>query len=128
MFAPVMTRLYAYGVELEGSVAKSGCLAKCLRDLQRGVAAWVNSRDVNSAPGGDRARPVRRFKTLKTAYNTIKGFEVIRARRKGQAGPFALEGGIVGKAKLVERAFGLGRCALTVAAALLQDRRDNAES
>ena len=35
-------------------------------------------------------RPVRGFKTLKTAYATIKGFEVMRALRKGQAGNFAL--------------------------------------
>ena len=52
--------------------------------------------------------PVRGFKTLKTAYATIKGFEVMRALRKGQAGAFALEGGILGEAKLVERAFGVG--------------------
>ena len=35
-------------------------------------------------------RPVRGFKTPKTAYATIKGFEVMRALRKGQAGAFAL--------------------------------------
>ena len=29
-------------------------------------------------------RPVRGFKTMKTAYATIKGFEVVRALRKGQ--------------------------------------------
>ena len=28
-------------------------------------------------------RPVRGFKTLKTAYATIRGFEVMRALRKG---------------------------------------------
>ncbi len=33
-------------------------------------------------------RPVRGFKTLKTAYATIKGFEVMRALRKGQASAF----------------------------------------
>ena len=55
---------------------------------------------------------MRGFKTLKTAYATIKGFEVMRALRKGQAGMFALEGGIVGEARLVERAFGVGPCAL----------------
>ena len=71
---------------------------------------------------------VRGFKTLKTACATIKGFEVMRALRKGRAGPSALEGGIAGEAKLVERAFGLGPCALTVAVALLQDRLANAES
>lgn len=35
-------------------------------------------------------RPVRGFKTLKTAYATIMGFEVMRALRKGQAAIFNL--------------------------------------
>ena len=33
-------------------------------------------------------RPVRGFKPLKTAYATTKGFEVMRALRKGQASAF----------------------------------------
>ena len=65
-------------------------------------------------------RPVRGFKTLKTAYATITGFEVMRALRKGQAGIFALQGGIVGEVRIVERAFDLAPCALTEAVALLQ--------
>ena len=73
-------------------------------------------------------RPVRGFKTLKTAYATIKGFEALRARRKGQAGMFALQGGVVGEARIVERAFGLGPCALTEAMALLQDRLASPET
>ena len=40
--------------------------------------------------------PGRGFKTLKTAYATIKSLEVMRALRKGQARFFNLEGGIVG--------------------------------
>ena len=58
-------------------------------------------------------RPVRGFKTPKTAYATIKGFEVMRAVRKGQVGLFALQDGIVREARLVERAFGLRPCAQT---------------
>ena len=50
--------------------------------------------------------PVRGFKTLKTAYAMVKGFEVMRALRKGQARAFALQGGIIGEAGIVERAFG----------------------
>ena len=73
-------------------------------------------------------RPVRGFKTLKTAYATIKGFEVMRVLRKDQAGIFALQGGIVGEVRIVERAFDLGPCALTEAVALLQDCLANAES
>ena len=73
-------------------------------------------------------RPVRGFKTLKTAYATIKGFEVMRALRKDQVGIFALQGGIVGEVRIVERALDLGPCALTEAVALLQDCLANEES
>ena len=41
---------------------------------------------------------------------------------------FALQGGIVGEARIVERAFDLGPCARTEAMALLQDRLANAET
>ena len=37
-------------------------------------------------------RPVRGFKSMKTAYATIKGFEVMRALRKGQAAMFSIQG------------------------------------
>ena len=53
-------------------------------------------------------RPVRGFKTLKTAYATIKGFEVMRALRKGQASSFNITRDMRGEARLVERAFNLG--------------------
>ena len=62
------------------------------------------------------------------AYATIKGFEVMRALRKGQAGMFALQDGIVSEAGIVERAFGIGPCALTEVMAPLQDRPANAEA
>ena len=52
----------------------------------------------------------------------------MRALRKDQAGIFNFQGGIVGKARIVERAFGLGPCALIEAVALLQDRLADAES
>ena len=73
-------------------------------------------------------RPVRGFKTMKTAYATIKGFEVMRALRKGQAEMFALQGAIVGEARIVERAFGVGPCVLTEAMAWLQDRLASAQT
>ena len=60
-------------------------------------------------------RPVRGFKTLKTAYATIKGFEVMRALRKGQASAFNITNDIGGEARIVERAFGLGPSALAEA-------------
>ena len=59
---------------------------------------------------------------MKTAYATIKGFEVMRALRKGQAAIFNLTRDIVGEARLVERAFGLGPCALSEAVQLVGER------
>jgi len=65
-------------------------------------------------------RPVRGFKTLRTAYATIKGFEVMRAL--GQASAFNLTGDIRGEPRIVERAFGFGASALGEAAHLLNPR------
>src|SRR3546814_17156664 len=50
---------------------------------------------------------------ISTAYATIKGFEVMRALRKGQARPWCLQPGIRGEVRLEERAFGIGPTALT---------------
>ena len=59
---------------------------------------------------------------MPTAYATIKGFELMRALRKGQAGMFSIGGGIRGELRLVERAFGLGPCALSEAVASITGR------
>ena len=72
-------------------------------------------------------RPVRGFKTLKTAYATIKGFEVMRALRKGQALIYNLTRDICGKARIVERAFGLGASALAETVELI-DRTLNLQT
>jgi IS6 family transposase len=65
---------------------------------------------------------VRGFKTLKTAYATIAGFEVMSALRKGQAASFNLTRDIRGEARIVERAFGLGPSTLTETIALIKKR------
>ena len=67
-------------------------------------------------------RPVRGFKTLKTAYAAIKGFEVMRALRKGQASAFNVSGDIRGEARIVERAFRLGASALSEVVSVLTNR------
>jgi transposase-like protein len=54
-------------------------------------------------------RPVRGFKTMKTAYATIKGFEVMRALRKGQAAIFNITRDICGEARLRSRRLRIGR-------------------
>ncbi len=67
-------------------------------------------------------RPVRGFKTLKTAYATIMGFEVMRALRKGQAAIFNLTQDIRGEARIVERAFGIGASMLAEAVAVIGEQ------
>ena len=107
------------------AIAELKAEGKCPKDTRHRQVKYLNN--VVEADHGKLKlliRPVRGFKTMKTAYATIKGLEVMRA----QAGMFALQGGIVGEARIVERAFGLGPCALTEAMAWLQDRLSNAES
>ena len=102
---------------------------KCPRETRHRQVKYLNN--VVEADHGKLKlllRSVRGFNTLKTAYATIKGFEVMRALRKGQAGIFAVQRGIAGEARLVECAFGLGPCALTEVMALRQDRLACAES
>ena len=98
------------------------------RTRHRQVKYLKDAVEANHGKVKQLIEPVRGFKTLKTACATIKGFEVMRTLREGQAGAFALEGGIVGEAKLVDRAFGLGLCALSVAVTLLQNHLANAQS
>ena len=62
---------------------------KCPEDTEHRQVKYLNN--VVEADHGklkQLIRPVRGFKTPKTAYATIKGFEVMRALRKGQASSF----------------------------------------
>jgi len=96
---------------------------RCPADTQHRQVKYLNN--VIEADHGklkQLIRPVRGFKTLKTAYATIKGFEVMRALRKGQASAFNLTRDIRGEARIVERAFGLGASALAEAAQFLNER------
>jgi transposase-like protein len=60
-----------------------------------------------------RIKPTLGFKSMKTAYATIKGFELMHALRKGQAKLWMLSTGIREEVRLVERAFGLGPSVMT---------------
>ena len=93
---------------------------KCPKNTQHPQVKYLNN--IVEADHGKLKQlisAVRGFKSMKTAYATIKGFEVMRALRKGQAAIFNLTRDIVGEARLVERAFGLGPCALTEAVQLV---------
>lgn len=52
-------------------------------------------------------RPTLGFQSMKTAYATIKGFEVMRALKKGQGALFRFHPGVAGEVSLVNRNFGL---------------------
>jgi transposase-like protein len=71
-------------------------------------------------------KPVRGFKSMPTAYATIKGFEVMRALRKGQARAWCLQPGIRGEVRLIERAFGIGPSVMTEAMDVLNQHFANA--
>ena len=112
-----------------GALAELKAEGKCPMDTRHRQVKYLNN--VIEADHGklkQLIRPVRGFKTMKTAYATLKGFEVMRALRKGQSEMFALQGGIVGEARIVERAFGVGPCVLTEAMAWLQDRLASAQT
>ena len=86
---------------------------KCPKETEHRQVKYLNN--VVEADHGklkQLIRPVRGFKKLKTAYATIKGFEVMRALRKGQAAIFNLTRDMRGEARIVERAFGIGPCVL----------------
>jgi len=59
---------------------------------------------------------------MKTAYATIKGFDVMRALRKGQAATFNLTGDVRGEARIVERAFGFGAGMLAEVVTLIEEQ------
>jgi hypothetical protein len=50
---------------------------------------------------------VRGFKSMKTAYATIKGFEVMRMFRKRQMNTWIYAQGLTGEIRLIERQFGI---------------------
>jgi transposase-like protein len=96
---------------------------KCPEETEHRQVKYLN--DVLESDHGklkQLIRPVRGFKTLRTADATIKGFEVMRALRKGQAAAFNLTRDIRGEARLVERAFGLGPCVLAEAVRFVGER------
>ena len=52
-------------------------------------------------------KPTLGFKSMKTAYATIKGFELMRIFKKGQIDFWKLGQGLAGEIRLVERQFGI---------------------
>jgi hypothetical protein len=94
---------------------------KCPKELEhRQVNSLNNVVEADHGTLKQLIKPVRGFKTLKTAHATIKGFEIMRALRKGnQPAIFKLIGDVRGEARIVALAFGVGAKALTQVVAML---------
>jgi len=94
----------AYGVAI--SELKSE--GKCLEDMEHRQVKYLNN--VVEADHGKLKRlikPTLGFKSMKTAYATLKGFEVMHALKKGQAKIWQYQDGIIGEVRLIERNFGI---------------------
>jgi len=79
---------------------------KCPKDTVHRQVKYLNNRV--EADHGKLKRlinPVRGLKSLKTAYATIKGFEVIRLFRKGKMNTWINGQGLPGEIRLIERQF-----------------------
>ncbi len=102
----------SYGVAI-ATLKREG---RCPAELVHRQTKYLNN--VIEADHGKRKRliqPTLGFQSLKTAYATLKGFEVMRVLKKRQARIFQIQDGIRGEVRLVERAFDLGPNALAEA-------------
>ena len=94
----------ACGAALD-SLKKSG---KCEADVEHRQVKYLNNRlEADHGKLKRLIKPIRGFKSMKTAYATIKGFEVMRMFRKGQMRAWHLLPGIEGEVYLIEKQFGL---------------------
>jgi len=84
---------------------KSG---KCNLDVEHRQVKYLNNRlEADHGKLKRLIKPVRGFKSMKTAYATIKGFEVMRIFKKGQMRVWQQLPGIKGEVWLVEKQFGI---------------------
>ena len=79
---------------------------KLVPDVEHRQVKYLNNR-LEADHGGLKRliKPTRGFQSMKTAYATIKGFEVMRMLRKRQC--ILLEPGIAGEMRFVNKLFGL---------------------
>ncbi len=81
---------------------------KCDPAIEHRQVKYLNNRlEADHGKLKRRIHPARGFKSMKTAYATIKGFEVMRMFRKGQMRAWQLLPGVKGEVYLIEKQFGL---------------------
>jgi transposase-like protein len=107
----------AYGVAIE-ALKQEG---KCPKDTRHRQVKYLNN--IVEADHGKLKRvikPTLGFKSMKTAYATLRGFEVMRTIKKGQTRAGQLQKGVRGEVRLIERAFGIGDNAVAEAVKALE--------
>ena len=90
-----------------GALSRLKREGKCPTDLEHRQIKYKNN--LIECDHGKLKRIIRAtlgFKSMKTAYATLKGVEVMRARRKRQASLF-YNGNLLGEVWLVNRVFGI---------------------
>ena len=91
----------AYGVAIQDLKAQN----KCPQHVKHRQVKYLNN--AIEADHGKLKRlinPVRGFKSMKTAYATIKGFEVMQLFKKGQFTLWQNEQGVLGEIRLITNA------------------------
>lgn len=81
---------------------------KCPREIQHRQIKYLNN--IIESDHGKLKRlikPTLGFKSMKTAYATLKGFELMRMFKKGQMKAWYYGQGILGEIRFVERQFGI---------------------
>lgn len=78
----------------------------CRQNIQHRQVKYMNNR-IESDHGKLKRmiKPTRGFQSMKTAFATIKGFEVMRMFRKKQMNVWLRNQGILGEVRLIERQF-----------------------
>ncbi len=90
------------------AIAELKAEGKCPPDTVHRQVKYLNN--IIEADHGKLKRlinPVRGFKSMKTAYATIKGFELMRMFKKGQLDIWKSGQGLTGEIRLIERQFGI---------------------
>ena len=94
----------AYGAALD-SLKKKG---KCPKDTEHRQLKYLNNAvESDHAKVKRIIRPMTGFKSMKTAYATIRGIEVMNMFRKGQLDIWKHGEGVMGEVRLVNKQFGI---------------------
>jgi transposase-like protein len=94
----------AYGIAITELKAEGKCPPET---RHRQVKYLNNIVEADHGKMKQLIKPALGFKSMKTAYATLKGFEVMNALRKGQAVLWRYNDGVMGEVRLLNRQFSI---------------------